>query len=53
MNDETYEKVTKDLDYFLQDIGCNQKECKDIKKMIFGYNVFESHLTMKMFVAEL
>ena len=43
MNDETYEKVTKDLDYFLeQDMGCNKKEVKDIKKMIFGYNILES-----------
>ena len=43
MNGETYEKVTKDLDYFLeQDMGCNQEEAEDIKKMIFGYNVFGS-----------
>lgn len=42
MNDERYEKVTKNLDYFLQDIGYNQKECDDIKKMMFGYNMFES-----------
>lgn len=43
MNGETYEKVTKDLDYFLeQDMGCNQEENEDIKKMIVGYNVFES-----------
>lgn len=40
MNGETYEKVTKDLDYFLQDMGCNQEECEDMKKMIVGYNVF-------------
>ena len=41
MNGETYDKVTKDLDYFLeQDMGCNQEEAKDIKKMIVGYNVF-------------
>lgn len=43
MNGEKYEKVTKDLDYFLeQDMGCNQEEAEDIKKMIVGYNVFES-----------
>lgn len=41
MNGETYEKVTKDLDYFLQDIGCNEEESEDIKKMIVGYNVLE------------
>ena len=40
MNGETYEKVTKDLDYFLQNMGCNQEECEDMKKMIVGYNVF-------------
>ena len=41
MNGETYEKVTKDLDYFLeQDMGWNQEEVEDIKKMIVGYNVF-------------
>lgn len=43
MNGETYEKVTKDLDYFLeQDMGCNQEEAEDIKKMVVGYNVFAS-----------
>ncbi len=43
MNGETYDKVTKDLDYFLeQDMGCNKKEAKDIKKMIVGLNMFES-----------
>lgn len=43
MNSETYEKTTKNLGYFLeQDMGCNQKEAEDIKKMIFGYNVFAS-----------
>lgn len=43
MNGETYDKVTKDLDYFLeQDMGCNQEEAEDIKKMIVGYNVFPS-----------
>lgn len=42
MNGETYEKVTKDLDYFLeQDMGCNHKESEDIKKMIVGFNVLE------------
>ena len=41
MNGETYDKVTKDLDYFLeQAMGCNQEEAEDIKKMIVGYNVF-------------
>lgn len=41
MNSETYEKTTKNLDYFLeQDMGCNQEEAEDIKKMIGGYNVF-------------
>lgn len=43
MNGETYEKVTKDLDYFLeQDMECNKEEVKDIKKMIVGFNVLES-----------
>ena len=43
MNGETYDKVTKELDYFLeQDMGCNQEETEDIKKMILGYNVFAS-----------
>lgn len=45
MNSETYEKATKNLDYFLeQDMGCDQEECEDIKKMIVGYNVFASLL---------
>lgn len=43
MNGETYNKVTNDLDYFLeQDMECNQEEAKDIKKMIIRYNMFES-----------
>ena len=43
MNGETYYKVTKDLDYFLeQDMGCNKEEVKDIKKMIVGFNMLES-----------
>lgn len=45
VNGKTYEKVTKDLDYFLkQDMGCNQEEARNIKKIIVGCNVLEGFL---------